>query len=350
MDGSIRLSVQERNVLLQEVRRGTDPERRLRAHILVLLNDGFEWTTILAVLFTSTSTINRWRQRYLAGGLTAVLESARPRRARWHWLMGLVVQWVTVRSPRDFGFYRSRWTCGTVVALLAEDYDVRTSRETVRRWLHDENLVWRRPRPVLGLKDPQRSPKLRKIRTLLRDLPANEAAFFEDEVDVNTNPKIGSMWMWRGKQAEVVTPGNNTKRYLAGSMNWRTGEVTLSKPGTSRNADLFLRHLDDLRRRYRCYRRIHVICDNAIFHKPDGCRKVQEYMAQWGHRIVLHFLPTYAPETNPIERVWWHLHEEITRNHRCQNIDELLDLVFGWLSSAPCFEIETSIYDAARAA
>src|SRR4029079_2998987 len=106
MDGSIRLSTQERNVLLQEVRRGSDPERRLRAHILVLLNDGFDWNTILAVLFTSTSTINRWRQRYLAGGLTAVLESARPRRARWHWLMGLVVQWVTVKSPRDFGFYR----------------------------------------------------------------------------------------------------------------------------------------------------------------------------------------------------------------------------------------------------
>jgi transposase len=350
MDGSIRLSTQERNVLLQEVRRGSDPERRLRAHILVLLNDGFDWNTILAVLFTSTSTINRWRQRYLAGGLTAVLESARPRRARWHWLMGLVVQWVTVKSPRDFGFYRSRWTCGTVVALLAEDYDVQTSRETVRRWLHDENLVWRRPRPVLGPKDPQRSQKLRNIRALLRNLPANEAAFFEDEVDVNTNPKIGSMWMWRGKQAEVVTPGNNTKRYLAGSMNWRTGEVTLSEPGTSRNADLFLRHLDDLRRRYRCYRRIHVICDNAIFHKPDGCRKVREYMAKWGHRVVLHFLPTYAPETNPIERVWWHLHEEITRNHRCRDIEELLDLVSGWLSSAPCFDIETSIYDAAQAA
>jgi transposase len=350
MDGSIRLLAHERNALLQEVRRGTDPERRLRAHLLVLLNDGWAWNVIVGVLFTSTSTINRWRQRYLAGGLTAVLESARPRRPRCHWLIGLVIHWVTVQSPRDFGFYRSRWTCGTVVALLEEDYSVRTSRETVRRWLHAEDLVWRRPRPVLGPKDPQRSQKLRKLRALLRDLPANEAAFFEDEVDINTNPKIGSMWMWRGKQAEVVTPGTNTKRYLAGSMNWRTGEVILGEPGSSRNADLFLRHLDQLRRRYRCYRRIHVICDNAIFHKPDGCRRVREYMAKWGHRIILHFLPTYAPETNPIERVWWHLHEEITRNHRCRNIEELLDLVFGWLSAGPCFEIETSVYDAARAA
>jgi putative transposase len=350
MDGSIGLCAHERKMLLQEIRRGTDPHRRLRAHVLLLLNDGWAWNVIVAVLFTSTGTINRWRQRYLASGLTAVLQPA-PCRRRWsQWWIGLVIQWVTVKSPRDFGFYRSRWTCATVVALLKEDHTLYVSRETVRRWLHQEKLVWRRPRPVLGPKDPQRSQKLRRIRALLRDLAADEVAVFEDEVDINTNPKIGSMWMRRGQQAEVLTPGTNTKRYLAGSINWRTGEVTLSEPGTQRNADLFLAYLDDLRRRFRRYRRIHVICDNAIFHKPERCKKVQAYLALWGHRIVLHFLPTYAPETNPIERVWWHLHEELTRNHRCRDIDELLDLVFDWLAAAPCFDIETSVYNAARAA
>ena len=231
-----------------------------------------------------------------------------------------------------------------------EDYGVQTSRETVRRCLHDHDLVWRRPRPVLGPKDPQRRQKLQKIWALLRHLPADEVAVFQDEVDINTNPKIGSMWMLRGQQAQVVTPGTNTKRYLAGSMNWRTGHVIRSQPGKSRNADLFLAHLDELRRRFRRYHRIHVICDNAIFHKPERCKKVQEYLAEWGHRIVLHFLPTHAPETNPIERVWWHLHEEITRNHRCGSIEELLELIFGWLDADPCFEIETSLYDDAREA
>jgi transposase len=61
-------------------------------------------------------------------------------------------------------------------------------------------------------------------------------------------------------------------------------------------------------------------------------------------------LPTYAPETNPIERVWWHLHEAITRNHRCPDMSDLLDLVFEWLGAGSCFPIETSIYDFAKAA
>jgi hypothetical protein len=92
MDGNIRLSASERNALLQEVRRGTDPERRVRAHLLVLLADGWPWNVIASVLFTSTSTINRWRLRYLEGGVTAVLDSPRPRRRAWQWWAVLVIQ------------------------------------------------------------------------------------------------------------------------------------------------------------------------------------------------------------------------------------------------------------------
>jgi transposase len=261
----------------------------------------------------------------------------------------LVIRWVTEWSPTDFGFARSRWTCEAVALVLREDLRVRVGRETVRRRLHAAGLVWRRPRPVLGPKDPEYAAKVRKIRGLLRGLPDSEVAVFQDEVDINTNPKIGSMWMRRGEQAEVVTPGNNVKRYLAGSLNWRTGELILTEgePGQGRNTDLFLAHLDELRRRLRRYRVIHVICDNA---KPHKAARVREYLARHRGRVVLHHLPTYAPETNPVERVWWHLHEQVTRNHRAGSMGELLDLVYRWLARRPCFAIETSIYDETDAA
>jgi transposase len=250
MDGSIHLRADGRKALLQCLRHGTDPEQRLRAHIVLLLADGWAWNVIAAVLFTSSSTINRWRRRFLDGGVASVIDApGRRRGSRFGaFVIDLVFRWVTLQTPRAFGFFRSRWTCATVVLLLKEDYGVKVGRETVRRWLHQKDLVYRRPRPVLGPTDPRRTSKLRKIRALLQTLPASEIALFEDEVDINTNPEIGSMWMVRGQQAEVVTPGTNTKRYLAGSMNWRTGEVILTE-GRRRNADLFLAHLDELRRR-----------------------------------------------------------------------------------------------------
>jgi putative transposase len=80
----------------------------------------------------------------------------------------------------------------------------------------------------------------------------------------------------------------------------------------------------------RGFRKIHVVCDNAAF---DRCRAVREYLTQWGHRIALHFLPAYAPQTNPIERVWWHLHETITRNHRCHSLEELLAQAYDWMET-----------------
>lgn len=342
MDGSIRLRPAERKAALHTVRRGADPELRLRAHILLLLDAGQPWGLIVAVLFTSTATINRWRRRYRAGGLDAVL--TRPRRRAWCWWAEMIIRWVTERAPADFGFVRSRWTCEAVALVLREDYRVRVGRETVRRRLRAADLVYRRPRPVLGPRDPAHAYKLGKVRRLLRELPAGEVAVFQDEVDVNTNPKIGSMWMRRGEQAGVVTPGNNVKRYLSGSLNWRTGELVLTagRPGQGRDTDLFLAHLDELRRRYRRYRVIHVICDNA---KPHQAARVRKYLAEHGERVKVHYLPTYAPQTNPIERVWWHLHEEITRNHRCRGMEELLDLVFEWLGRGSRFGIETSMYD-----
>jgi transposase len=342
MDGSIKLTAKERKVLLQYYRKSTDPAVRLRAHILLLLAAGTSWSTIATMLFTSPNTIGRWKRRFECHGIDAVWGAQRGRPPVFlAWWIVVVARWVTEKTPRDFGFLRSRWACATFVLLLWEEHQVRLSAETVRCWLHRENVVWRRPRPVVGPTDPEYDRKLRAIRRLLAHLPDDETAVFQDEVDVNLNPKIGSMWMRRGQQAQVETPGNNVKRYLAGSLHWRTGKLLVSEPSTQRNAALFVEHLDDLRRRFRCYRHIHVICDNARFH---DCRRVDEFLDQWGHRITIHFLPKYAPETNPIERVWWHLHEEITRNHRCQTMEELLDLTFEWFGYRTNFEIETSIY------
>ena len=184
---------------------------------------------------------------------------------------------------------------------------------------------------MLGPTDPERQAKLDALRRLLAGLPADETAVFQDEVDINTNPKIGSMWMVKGQQAEVETPGNNEKRYLSGSIHWRTGQVFLTegRPKQGRDTALFLAHLDDLRRRLRRYRKIHVICDRAKCHTSD---EVAVYLWEHRDRIDLHLLPAYSPDCNPIERVWWHLHEAVTRNHQCKSMQELLDLTFAWLA------------------
>ncbi len=48
-------------------------------------------------------------------------------------------------------------------------------------------------------------------------------------MDIHLNPKIGRRWMRKGHQAEVVTPGDNEKGYLAGSLHWRTGKLITTR-------------------------------------------------------------------------------------------------------------------------
>jgi putative transposase len=347
MSRSITLDPEQRRALLDRYRTDPEPQVRFRAHILLLLADGYSWATVAAMLFCSSRTIDRWVKRFHAEGVAGVAghRPGRPFRFAAGWVP-VVVAWVTTLSPRDFGFLRSRWCCEAVAVLMRELHQVEVSRETVRRWLHRGNLVYRRPRPVVGPTDEQREEKLAALRELIAGLPADEAAVFQDEVDLNTNPKIGRMWMVRGQQATVRTPGTNQKRYLSGSIHWRTGQVFLTegKPKQGRDSKLFLAHLDDLRRRLRRYRKIHVICDNAKCHLSE---EVMIYLWEHRERIEVHLLPAYSPDANPIERVWWHLHEEVTRNHRCQTMEELLELTFAWLGSRTPFRVEGSVYKVA---
>ena len=129
-------------------------------------------------------------------------------------------------------------------AVAAARLDV--SRETVRRWLHRADLVWRRPRPVLRRTGPAAGGKTgQSCGSCWPRLPGDEAAVFEDEVDVNLNPKIGCMWMPKGQQAEVETPGDNAKRYLAGSLTGGPGRLIATGPGGTGRCS-WRKHLHEL--------------------------------------------------------------------------------------------------------
>jgi transposase len=341
MPSTLSLCTEDRKTLLRHVRAGDDPQLRLRAHIILLLADGYTWALITAVLFCSSRTVARWKRRFEHGGVEALLgrPSSTPLFAgRWP---ALVVSWVLSKTPRAFGFLRSRWNCALLALLLHREHDITLSRETIRRWLHQQGVVWRRPRPVLKRQDPRKAEILQGLRQLLRELPADETVVFQDEVDVNLNPKIGCMWMLQGQQEKVVTPGDNEKRYLAGSLHWRSGKL-LATLGPKRDGKLFSSHLDDLRKRLRRYKKIHVILDNAKFHSES--QPLYEFLGKHYKRFAFHFLPKYAPELNPIERIWWVLHEQVTRNHQCQSIEELIDLAFEWLGERGSFPVEDKAY------
>lgn len=95
-----------------------------------------------------------------------------------------------------------------------------------------------------------------------------------------------------------------------------------------KNSLLAISMFQRLLRAYPNKRLIHVVLDNFSIHHS---RLTREWLAEHGQRLRLHFLPPYCPEGNKIERLWLDVHANVTRNHRCQTIDELVDKLIEYL-------------------
>jgi len=232
-------------------------------------------------------------------------------------------------TPPDFDWRRPTWTRHLLIEQMVRDTGIRVSKSTMSRALQAIGARRGRPRPVVRCPWPMSRRKrcLQAIRRLLAHLPADEVALWEDEADIDLNPKIGYDWMLRGQQKETVTPGQNVKRYVAGALDAWTGRVVWVF-GERKSSFLFTGLLWRLREVYAWARVIHVILDNAQVHDS---RHTRQTLAEMGGRVVLHFLPPYSPNDNRMEPVWRDMHDNVTRNHQCETIQELLRQVYYYL-------------------
>ncbi len=232
-------------------------------------------------------------------------------------------------TPQNYGWPRPTWTREMLVATLRQRTGVRLHVATMSRALALIRARRARPRPTAGCpwSARRKNRRLRAIRGLLATLPRGHAAVYADEVDVHLNPKIGLDWMGYGQQKEVLTPGQNEKRYLAGALDAVTGAL-IWVDGERKNSLLFITLLQRLLKVYPDAPAIHVILDNYRIHTSQITRRA---LAAFGGRIVLHFLPPYCPNDNKIERLWQDLHAAVTRNHRCRTMSALMQHVYRYL-------------------
>lgn len=250
------------------------------------------------------------------------------------------VKQLVSQSPRDYDYLRPTWTRELLIRVAEEQTRIRVSRTCMGRVLRRIRARRGRPKPIVQcpLSERQKRRRLQRIRELIASLPCDEAAVYEDEVDIHLNPKIGPDWMNHGQQKLVLTPGQNQKAYLAGTLDARDGTLVWQGDAV-KNSGLFIQMMRTLDQHphYRSAKRIHVILDNYGIHKSHQTQRALKELP----RIQLHFLPPYCPDENRIERVWLDVHANVTRNHRhsqlidlCHEVGHYLDRVSPWLPGA----------------
>jgi transposase len=73
---------------------------------------------------------------------------------------------------------------------------------------------------------------------------------------------------------------------------------------------------------------IHVFLDNARYHHA---KLVQDWLAQPGRRVTLHFVPASCAHLNPIERLWGVTHKHLTHNKSYATYREFTEAALDFL-------------------
>lgn len=332
MDGIIpKLARPRKRKLERAARRCKDAGMRTRYLIILNLADGRSPSETAQVQKVSRTTVYRVAGRYCElgeAGLVDRREENGEEKLTEDYLGQLYE--VVASSPQEHGWTRPTWTQELLMKTMEQKTGVTVSRPTMSQALKAIGARRGRPKPTVGCpwSKRRRDRKLREIAELVENLPEDEVAVYEDEVDIHLNPKIGLDWMVRGQQKEVRTPGKNEKRYLAGAYNPVLGEVIWVE-GEQKRSLLFILLLWKLHEHYPQAKKIHVILDNYSIHSTEQVKK--SLATEAGSRFELHFLPPYCPDHNKIERVWQDLHANVTRNHTCVEMPALMQRVRDYL-------------------
>ena len=135
---------------------------------------------------------------------------------------------------------------------------------------------------------------------------------FGDESEALTHPYLAHVWAKKGADLRVPAPGQAAKIAMIGAFDWARRELIVQTSPRKRSAD-FIAFLEELDRRYgpkpgRTTKPVRLVLDNGPIHTSKATRDALAARVSW---LSVEWLPKYAPELNPIERVW----RDLKRHH-----------------------------------
>lgn len=258
-------------------------------------------------------------------------------------------------DPRLHGEERSRWTLAGFlrscpwlhIATLAgmwgilDRLDIRLKR--ARDHIHSPDLDY-----ILKVKCVQ----VCFHRSLLST--DNAVLLFQDEMAYYRQPTVSTAYEGRGRAQPLAERSwrSNAAWHVVATLNALTGQVLYSQ-GSHISIPHLVGFYQKVHEAYRGRGTIYLVQDNWPIHfHPDVLAAVEPQWFSWPthvpghwkttpHRAAQHLnlpiqlvaLPTYAPWTNPIEKLWRWLRQDVIHLHRYadrwddlkQRVGEFLD-------------------------
>lgn len=312
-------------ILKDEMRSAHDARPFKRALALLDVAHGRPVSQVASEMQVSRATVHNWMKAFASTHSIASLYDHKRMGRPSVWTPDLDGHFTYAMNsdPEDFCYMAVDWTLELLCKHLERVTGVTLSQATVRRRLHADGYVWRRPRYRL-IPDPKRDEKRAKIIRKLRKIRPRHVVLAEDETDLRLFPPLQGAWRRRGESRDVKLSGYNAKRTVFGSINISSGKRLYLLTEHSAGED-FRTYLRYVRGHYRGWNVVMLI-------DGDSCHTANEteaYAKEIGIKLMR--LPIRCPELNPMEGIWRDAKKTICANRQYASIEEEAARFFTYL-------------------
>lgn len=275
-----------------------------RANAILLLDDGMSCVQIAKVLYLDDDTIREWYKRYVSGGLDEL--------TLFDWHGG--ASSLSADQEADLSLWLESRFCRNALEIrvyIEVTYQVKYSHSGSIKLLKRLGFIYKKPKTLPAVaNEAAQQTFIDLYEALGRTLPEDEAIYFADAVhpEYQTRPSHG--WMKKGVKVGVRTTSGRKRVNIHGAICLENFDVPFVEVDKV-NAESAIALLEKIETRNKDKKVIHVIWDNAAYHRAD---KIKKWLSRPKCRIHLIQLPTYAPHLNPIERLWGVMHKHVTHN------------------------------------
>jgi transposase len=206
-----------------------------------------------------------------------------------------------------------------ICAYVQRTYRVTFTVSGMTKWLHHHKFSYKKPKGTPAKADPvKQAAFIEFYENLLNTTNEDEPIESGDGVHPTQATKVTYGWIRQGREHEkpIATTASRTRLNLVGSINLQTMDVTIGSYETI-DSQAMDQHFKKLREKNPLAPKIHLILDQGPYNKSEETRRSAK---KYG--IVLHFLPPYSPNLNPIERLWKVMNEMVRNNRFFQSAGE----------------------------
>jgi len=291
-------------------RHETVKRRADKIKAVILLGTGWTQAQVSEVLLLDEETLRKYVSKYKAGGLDALLKAIYLGKVST--LTAEEKDWLKVHV--DTNLYAR---ASDIAWSLYQETRKKLSARSITRILSQLGFSYKKTKLVPGKADSNAQELFVEYYNKLKDDKAkDDTIYFVDSMHPTHNVETGYAWIKTGEEKEILSNSGRQRISVNGAIDIENMHAVATRTDITNGKtmiDLF-KKID-----LQCLKKgtIHIILDNARY---NYSRELIEYVSK--SRIKLHYLPSYSPNLNPIERLWKLMKGEVIKNKYYKTFDE----------------------------